>query len=98
MSPICVSETATSRFKRATLTGLYLDPQALQGAHIWKGRTMTSTEEVQRIPSSIGARQAEPPVPKKGLVHVFSLQQATLTGRILAPRPAKGLTCSGAAL
>ena len=59
---------------------------------------MTSTEEVQRIPCSIGARQAEPPAPQNGLVHVFSLQQATSTGRISAPRPAEGLACGGAAL
>jgi hypothetical protein len=33
---------------------------------------MTNAEEVQHIPSSIGARQAEPPAPQNGLVHVFS--------------------------
>ena len=59
---------------------------------------MTSAEEVPRITCSIGARQAELPAPEERLVHVFSLQLATLTGRISAPRPAKGLTCGGAAL
>ena len=59
---------------------------------------MTSAEEVPRITCSIGARQAELPAPKERLVHVFSLQLATLTGRISAPRPANGLTCGGAAL
>ena len=49
-------------------------------------------------PLMIGARQTEPPAPEKGLVHVFSLQQATSTGRISAPRPAEGLTCGGVAL
>ena len=71
MSPICVSETAFSRFKRATLTGPYFGPQARQGAHMWRGHSMTSTEEVPRIPCSIGARQAEPPAPEERLVHVF---------------------------
>ena len=33
---------------------------------------MTSVEEVPRIPSSICARQAEPPAPPNGRVHVFS--------------------------
>ena len=59
---------------------------------------MTSAEEVPRIPCSVGARQAEPSAPKNGLVHIFSLKLATSTGRILAPRPAKGLTCGGPAL
>ena len=59
---------------------------------------MTSAEEVPHIPCSVGARQAEQPDPKNGLVHVFSLQRATSTGRISAPRPAKGLTYGGPAL
>ena len=59
---------------------------------------MTSAEEVLRIPCSVGARQAEPPAPQNGLVHVFSLKQTTLTGRISTPRPAKRLTSGGAAL
>ena len=60
---------------------------------------MTSAEELPRITCSIGARQAEPPAPEEELVHFFFLLQlATLTGPILAPRPADGLTCGGAAL
>ena len=59
---------------------------------------MTSTEEVPRVSCSIGARQAEQPAPENGLVHAFSLQQATSTGRISAPRPAEVLTCRGVAL
>jgi hypothetical protein len=62
---------------------------------------MTSAEEVPRTPCSIGARQAELPAPEERLVHVFSFQHATSTGRISAPRPAQGLTsltCGGAAL
>ena len=74
MSPICMSETAFSRFKQAVLTGPYFDPQASQGTHKWSARSMTSAEEVPRIPSSIGARQAEPPAPQNGLVHVFLLK------------------------
>ena len=33
---------------------------------------MTNAGEVPRIPCSVGARQAEPPAPQNGLVHVFS--------------------------
>ena len=58
--------------KRATLTGRISTPQASQGTHKWSARSMTSAEEVPRIPSSIGARQAEPPAPQNGLVYVFS--------------------------
>ena len=98
MSPMCVSETAFSRFKLATLTGPYFGPQAREGAHMWRGHSMTSTEEVPRVSCSISARQAEQPAPENGLVHAFLLQQATSTGRISAPRPAKGLTCGGVTL
>ena len=56
---------------------------------------MTNSEEVPRVSCSIGTRQGEPPVPEQGLVHVFSLQQATLRGLISASRTAKGLTCGG---
>jgi hypothetical protein len=59
---------------------------------------MTNAEEVPRIPCSVGARQAEPPAPKNGLVHVFSLKQATSTGSSSVSRPAKRLTSGGAAL
>ena len=56
---------------------------------------MTSTEEVPRIPSSIGARQAEPPAPQNGLVHVFSrggtIQQRSLMGVFLARNEQKRL-------
>ncbi len=98
MSPICMSKTAFSHFKQAVLTGPYFDPQARQGTHKWRGCSMTSAEEVPHIPCSVGARQAEPPAPQNGLVHVFLLKQATLTVRISTPRPAKGLTSGGAAL
>ena len=54
---------------------------------------MTSTEEVQRIPCSIGARQAEPPAPQNGLVHVFSrggtILQRSLMGVFLAQNEKK---------
>ena len=66
MWQICMSETAFSHFKQAVLTGPYFDPQASQGTHKWSARSMTSTEEVQHIPCSVGARQAEPPAPQKG--------------------------------
>jgi hypothetical protein len=60
---------------------------------------MTSAEEVQRIPSSIGARQAKLPATKEGPMQVFSFQQpgATSTGSISAPRLAKGLARGGVA-
>ena len=45
----------------------YFDPQARQGTHKWSARSMTSAEEVPRIPCSVGARQAEPPAPPKGV-------------------------------
>ena len=38
---------------------------------MWRGSSMTSTEEVPHTPCSIGARQTEPPAPKEELVHVF---------------------------
>ena len=59
---------------------------------------MTSTEEVPRIPCSISARHAEPQALENGRLNVFLLQQATLTGRISAPGPAKGFTCGGVTL
>ncbi len=34
---------------------LYFGPQACKGAHIWRARSMTSTEEIQLNPSSISA-------------------------------------------
>ena len=34
---------------------LYFAPQARRGAHMWRDRSMASTEEVPRIPSSISA-------------------------------------------
>ena len=56
---------------------------------------MTSPEEVSRILSSIGARQAEPPAPQNGLVHVFSLggtiPQRPLMGVLLARNEQKWL-------
>jgi hypothetical protein len=33
----------------------YFGPQARPGAHTWRDRSMANTEEVQCIPSSIGA-------------------------------------------
>ena len=54
---------------------------------------MTSTEEVPRIPS-IGARQAEPPAPQNGRVHVFSrggtILQQSLMGVFLAQNEKNG--------
>ncbi len=56
---------------------------------------MTSTEEVPLIPSSIGARQAEPPAPQNWRVHVFSLGRTILQrspmGVFLAPNEKKRL-------
>ena len=54
---------------------------------------MTSTEEVPHIPCSIGDRQAEPPAPQNGRVHVFSrggtILQRSLMGVLLAQNEPK---------
>ena len=57
MWPICMSETAFSRFKQAVLTGPYFDPQASQGTHKWSARSMTSTEEVPHNGGGGGRRR-----------------------------------------
>ena len=54
---------------------------------------MTSAEEVPHIPCSVGARQAEPPAPRNGRVHVFSrgrtILQRSLMGVFLAQNEPK---------
>ena len=54
---------------------------------------MTNAEEVQHIPSFIGARQAEPPAPQNGRVYVFSrgrtILERSLMGVFLAQNEKK---------
>ncbi len=64
---------------------LWLDristPRPAKGLeHMWRGSSMTSTEEVPHISCSIDAWQAEPPPPKRGLCtsfHVYTEKNLT---------------------
>jgi hypothetical protein len=56
---------------------------------------MTSAEEVLRIPSSIGARQAEPPAPEEELVHVFFASTCTFDWPYFGPLAHRGAHMEG---
>ncbi len=51
---------------------------------------MTSAEEVQRIPFSIGVRQAEPPAPEEEPVHVFFASTCNFDWPYFAPQARRG--------
>ena len=51
---------------------------------------MTSAEEVQRIPCSIGARQAEPPASKEELVYFFFSSTGNFHWPYFVPQARRG--------
>ena len=51
---------------------------------------MTSAEEVQHIPCSIGARQAKQPAPEEQLVHVFFASTCNFDWPYFGPQARRG--------
>ena len=73
----------------------YFGLQARQAAHMWRGCSMTSAEGVPRIPSSIGARQAEPPVPKMASCTSFRFNRQLRLAVFRPPGPPRGSHVEG---